>query len=272
MIKRSICILLFFPIIAFAQPQKTFNVVLDWFANPDHAPLFVAKEQGYFAKQGLSVRLIEPADPSDPPKLIAAGKADLAITYEPRFVLQKKAGWPLVRVGTLIDSPLDCLVVLKDSNIHSIKDLKGKTIGITDAGQDNQMLKIMLHAAGLSLEDVHIVDVHYSLVQALIMKRVDAATGMMRNIELIEMQQAGHPGRAFYPENYGMPTYSELIFIANSNHASDPEIQKFFLALHQGVVYLKAHPEQTWQTFAKQHPVQNNALNHAVWLKTVECF
>ncbi len=59
------------------------TVLLDWFVNPDHAPLFVALEKGYFADRGLDVEFIAPANPNDPPKLVAAGKADIAVSYQP---------------------------------------------------------------------------------------------------------------------------------------------------------------------------------------------
>ena len=108
----------------FAADKMT--VLLDWFVNPDHAPIIVAREKGFFADQGLGVEGIAPADPSDPPKLVAAGKADLAISYQPQIHLQVAAGLPLIRVGTLVSTPLNCLLVLKDGPIRKFSDLKGK--------------------------------------------------------------------------------------------------------------------------------------------------
>src|SRR3546814_9566968 len=72
-----------------------------WFVNPDHGPLVVAQEQGFFAAQGLEVEMIAPADPNDPPKLVAAGEADLAVSYQPQLHLLAAAGLPLARIGTL---------------------------------------------------------------------------------------------------------------------------------------------------------------------------
>lgn len=58
--------------------QEKVTVLLDWFVNPDHAPLFVALEKGYFGDHGLDVEIIAPSNPNDPPKLVAAGKGDIA--------------------------------------------------------------------------------------------------------------------------------------------------------------------------------------------------
>ena len=61
------------------------TIGLDWFINPDHAPLIIAQKRNFFKDVGLEVEMIEPADPNDPPKLVAAGKLDLAISYQPQL-------------------------------------------------------------------------------------------------------------------------------------------------------------------------------------------
>ena len=76
--KQLFTILLSAALILAASPASAaekFTVLLDWFVNPDHGPLFVALERGEFAKRGLEVKFIAPADPNDPPKLVAAGRA-----------------------------------------------------------------------------------------------------------------------------------------------------------------------------------------------------
>ena len=66
-----------------AAAQDKVRVLLDWFVNPDHAALVIAKQRGFFARHGLDVDLIAPADPNAPPKLVAAGQADYAVSYQP---------------------------------------------------------------------------------------------------------------------------------------------------------------------------------------------
>lgn len=248
------------------------TVILDWFVNPDHAPLFVAQQQGYFKQQGLDVTFIAPADPADPPKLVAAGHADIAVDYQPHWLLEIANGLPLVQVGTLIATPLNCLAVLDSSSINTIKDLKGKKIGYSEGGVDSAMLQGMLQQNGLSLKDVELVNVRYDLSQALLAKKVDAVTGVMRNFELIQMQLAGQPAHAFYPEENGMPPYDELILVTNKKEQNDPRIQRFLAAVALGTQYLINHPEESWQTFAKAHPELNNDLNKRAWFATLPRF
>ena len=262
--KKSICFLFIFlttSVIAAPKLQKL-TVALDWFVNPDHAPLFVAKQQGYYKKKGLDVIFIPPADPSDPPKWAATGKVDVAIDYQPHYLLERANGLPLVQVGTLINQPLNCLVVLKSSGISSIKQLKNKTIGYSIGDVTSAILDTMLRHNELSLKNVKLVNVHYALSQALLAGKIDAVTDMMRNFELIQLQLMGHPAQAFYPEKNGVPPYSELILVTNKKLANNKRIRAFLSALQQGVKYLKQHPQTTWKEFAKDHPELNNTLNH----------
>ena len=259
------------PVAAEKKLQKL-TVILDWFTNPDHAPLYVAKQQGYFKQQGLDLKIISPANPADAPKLVAAGKAEIAITYQPQFMLQVARGWPLVRIGTLIATPLDCVAVLRKGPIKSLQDLRGKTIGYAATGMSNAVLQTMLAQHGVALKEVKLINVGFDLTQALLAKKVDAITGVMRNFEVIQMRLTGNPALVFYPEENGVPVYDELILVTNKKLLKDPRIGKFLKALDQGVQYLINHPNQSWQQFAKQFPVLNNKLNHQAWLASLSRF
>ncbi|MGI9425730.1 MAG: ABC transporter substrate-binding protein [Hyphomicrobiaceae bacterium] len=252
-----------------AEPM---TVLLDWFVNPDHAPLIVAKEHGHFSAAGLEVRLIAPADPNDPPKLVAAGKADLAISYQPQLHLQIEAGLPLRRIATLVATPLNSLVVLKDGPIKTIADLKGKTIGFSIGGFEDAILGRMLEQNGLKLSDVKLVNVNFSLSPSIISGNVDGVIGAFRNFELNQMDIVGRAGRAFYPEEHGVPPYDELIVVANSNSLDDAKHRKFLSALEAATIDLINNPEGGWATFIKAHPDLDNELNKRAWRDTLRRF
>lgn len=262
-------------LVAAASPARAgdkMTVMLDWFVNPDHAPLIVALEKGYFAEAGLDVELVAPADPNDPPKLVAAGKADLAVSYEPQLHVQVHEGLPLVRVGTLIATPLNCLVVLADGPVKTIADLKGRRIGYSVGGFEDALLKTMLERHGLSLNDVELVNVNFSLSPSLIAGQVDAVIGAFRNFELNQMKLAGHPGRAFYVEEEGVPAYDELILVANRDDMDSDKIRRFLDALEKGVQFLVNHPDESWQLFVKDYPELDDELNRLAWADTLPRF
>lgn len=200
-----------------ASAKEKITVLLDWFINPDHAPLIIAKERGFFDKAGLDVELIAPSDPSMPPKLVAAGKADLAVSYQPQLHIQVDQGLPLTRIATLVSTPLNSLVVLKDGPISSIKDLKGKKIGFSVGGFEDALLSAMLSKHGLQLSDVTLINVNFSLSPSIVSGKVDAVIGAFRNFELNQMDIINKPGLAFYPEENGVPAYDELIIVAHKD-------------------------------------------------------
>ncbi len=248
------------------------TVLLDWFVNPDHGPLFVALERGEFAKRGLEVELIAPADPNDPPKLVAAGKADVAVSYQPQLHLQVEAGLPLTRIGTLVATPLNSVVVLADSPIKSIADLKGRKVGFSVGGFEDALLGAMLAKHGLSLKDVELINVNFSLSPSLMSGQVDAVVGAFRNFELNQMDIAGRPGRAFYLEEEGIPAYDELILVAKNDRLGDAKLRAFIDAIEAGTQYMVNHPDAAWKLFLKGHKELNNELNKRAWRDTMPRF
>lgn len=249
------------------------TVLLDWFINPDHAPLFVAYEKGYFRDRGLEVEFIAPSNPNDPPKLVAAGKADLAVSYQHQHQMQVDQGLPLVRVATLVATPLNSLVVLADGDIRDIGDLKGKTIGYSVGGFETVLLKVMLEKASLTLDDVKLINVNFSLSPSLFTGSADGVIGAFRNFELNQMDIENRPGRAFFVEEYGIPAYDELILVANRDSLDDPKLGKFVDGLEAGVQYLVNHPDDSWQLFiAGERKDLDDELNRRAWRDTLPRF
>jgi putative hydroxymethylpyrimidine transport system substrate-binding protein len=256
-----------------AMAETKMTVLLDWFLNPDHAPLIVAKEKGYFKEQGLDVTFLAPANPNDPPKIVAAGKADIAVSYQHQHQMHVDQGLPLVRIATIVATPLNSLVVLADSDIKTIADLKGKTIGYSVGGFETILLKVMLAKADLQIEDVKLVNVNFSLSPSLFAGKTDAVIGAFRNFELNQMDIEKRPGRAFYVEEYGIPAYDELILVANKERIGDKNLRKFVNALEAGVQFLLNHPEESWELFVKgERSELNDELNKRAWADTLPRF
>ena len=259
----------------FAAPAaagEKLTVMLDWFINPDHAPLFVALEKGYFAERDLEVEFIAPADPNDPPKLVAAGRADLAVSYQPQLHLQVAEGLPLRRVATLIATPLNTLLVLADGPIKTLADLKGKKIGFSVGGFEDALLKAMLAPHGMTLDDVTLINVNFSLSPSLLSGQVDAVIGAYRNFELNQMEIEGRPGRAFYLEEHGVPAYDELILVAHTDRIGDPALRRFVDALEAGVRFLINHPDESWELFVRGRGELDDELNRRAWADTLPRF
>ena len=244
-----------------AMATDKVTLLLDWFVNPDHAPIVLAQEQGLFDKYDLEVEIIAPADPSAPPRLVAAGQGDIAITYQPDLMLHLNEGLPLVRFGTLIETPLNALIALKDGPIKTLADLKGKKVGYSVASFHTAYLDQMLETVGLSSADVELINVNFNLVSSLLSRQVEATIDGYRNFELTQLEIEGEPGIAFYPEEHGLPSYDELIFVAHSDRRDDPILGRFLSAIEEATIYLTNHPEEARRIFMESHPDLNDKLN-----------
>ncbi len=248
------------------------TLILDWFVNPDHGPIIIAEENGYFAEQGLEVEVIAPADPSDPPKLAAAGKADLAIGYQPQLHLQIHEGLPLKRVGTLVATPLNCLLVLADGPIKTLADLKGGKIGFSVAGVEEALLTAILAPHGITLDDIELVNVNWSLSPSLMSGQVDAVIGAFRNFELNQMEIEGVNGRCFFIEEEGIPSYDELIYVANPETMDKDKIVRFLAATEKATQFIVNHPEESWTIFSGTAAELQDELNAKAWVDTIPRF
>lgn len=217
-----------------ARPaERDVTLLLDWVPNPDHVGLYWAKEHGLFAKRGLKVALKAPSDPSAPIRLVGVGKADLAVSYEPELFFAAAKRLPVVAVAAIVPQPLNSLIALPDSGIRSAADLHGRTVGLSGIPTDAAVFETMLRDAGLAKSDVRTVTVGFSLLPALLSKKVDAIVAY-RNVEAVQLAQEIDGKPTVVPvDKAGVPAYDELVLVANANRLrSDRE----YAAAVRGVV------------------------------------
>jgi len=253
-----------------AHAQDDIDVMLDWFVNPDHAALIVAQQKGLFDEQGLNVNLQEPADPSMPPKLVAAGKVDFAVTYQPELIQDVAHGLPLTRISTLIATPLNTLMVLEGGDIKSLADLKGKSIGTAiSGGVSEATIGVMLKNSGLALSDVSIINVGWALSSSLASKKVDAIYGGYRNFEMHQLAMEGFQGKAFFVEEEGVPPYDELVIVANPDKLNSGQVKRFNRALELATQFIINHPDDAWLLFKSYKKDLDTKLNQLAWQDTL---
>jgi putative hydroxymethylpyrimidine transport system substrate-binding protein len=228
-----------------SDPQQ-FTLALDWYVNPDHAGVYTAIERDFFRQAGLDVDPQVPSDPSAPIKQVAAGRVDLAISYEPEVLLANEQGLDVQAVGALVDSPLTSLISLPEGGIASAADLNGKTVGTAGIPYQSDYLETILEAAGLSPSSAKEVNVGLNLLPAVIGGRVDAILGGFRNIEGVDLRLRGLDPRVVPVDQLGVPTYDELVLVARrSTVEDDPEaIRAFLEALARGTDHARAHPQE----------------------------
>lgn len=223
---------------------QAFSLALDFYVNPDHAGIYEAIDDGYFREAGLDVQPQTPSDPSAPIREVAAGRVDLAISYEPEVLLAHDQGLPVKAVAALVPTPLTSLIWLKESGIKDVKDLQGKTIATAGIPYQEAYLKTILDRAGLSTSDVKTVDVQQGLLPALVGGRAQAMLGGFLNVEGVDLQLRGNDPTVIPVDKLGIPTYNELVLVANSDTLDDKseDLRLFLEALERGTKAAVADP------------------------------
>lgn len=233
--------------VALAGPQKA-TLTLDWTPNPDHVGFYDARDTGLFERAGLHVTIHAPSDPTAPLKLVGVGRSDFAISYEQELFFAAAKNLPVVAVAAVVPQPLNSFMAI-NPEVKSIRDLKGRSVGITGVPSDYATLDTALDSVGLARKSVKVVNVGYNLLPALLSHRVDAVLGVYRNVEGIQLQLRGLDPTIIPVNRVGVPTYDELVLVANRDRLrSDSDyrstVKRFVGAFVAGTADARAHPRR----------------------------
>ena len=226
------------------RTSKSFSVMLDFFPNADHAALYSAIDHGDFRAAGLDVRPLVPSDPSSPLKLLAAGRADLAISYEPELLLARDQGYKLVSIGALVQRPLTSIIALRSAHVSKVADLAGKTVGTAGIAYQTAELQTALAHAGVPPARVRQVNVGFNLVPAMVSGRLDATLGGFWNYEAIQLRLMHKQPTVIPVDRAGVPTYNELVLVVRQDEARKrgQDLRAFMQALTRGEREVRADP------------------------------
>jgi len=225
-----------------AQP---FTLMLDWFPNADHVGIYQALTEGDFARAGLNVHVQIPSDPATPLQLLAAGRVDAAISYEPEVMLARNQGEPLVSVAAIVQTPLTSIVSLGSKHIHSPRDLRGKRVGDAGIPYQHAYLTTILQHAGVPVSSVKEINVGANLVPAMLSRRIDAALGAYWNYEAIQLAQLGKSPNVIRVDRVGVPTYNELVLVVRRSTLTEhiDLVRRFVQALARGYESVRRDPQ-----------------------------
>jgi putative hydroxymethylpyrimidine transport system substrate-binding protein len=239
-----------------AASTKPFKVMLDWFPNADHAALYSAIARGDFRAVGLNVEPVVPSETAEPLKLLAAGKVDVAISYEPELLIARDQGLKLVSIGALVQRPLTSIIALPEQHVSSVASLAGKTIGTAGIPYQAAELRTTLAHAGVSPAKVREVNVGFNLVPAMLSGKVAATLGGYWNYEAIQLRLM-HKHPLVIPVNEeGVPTYDELVLVVREDEARarGQDLRAFLQALTRGERQVRADPAAAAALLVKANP------------------
>ena len=249
------------------------NVVLDWYPNAVHSFIYTAIEKGYYEDEGLKVNIQFPSNTNDAISMTAAGKADLGIYYLQDVAMARgNEKIPVKAVGTIVQSPLSIVLSLKDKNITNPKDLVGKKIGYGGTALSEGIISTMLENVGEDPESADAVDVGFDLMSSMTTNQVDATIGCLVNHEVPQMEEEGFELNYFYPNEYGVPNYYELVFVTGEDtlNKNSEKISKFLKASKKGFEDMKNNSDESLEILLNNQNEENFPLSESVEKKSME--
>jgi putative hydroxymethylpyrimidine transport system substrate-binding protein len=254
--------------------KQPFTLLLDWFPNADHVGIYQALAKGYFAQAGFNVHVQVPANVADPLALVAAGKADAAISYEPEVLLARNHNLPLVSVGAVVQQPLTSIISIGKHPIRTAGQLRGKTIGDAGISYQHAYLQTILAHAGVPADSVKEINVGINLVPALVSGRVDAILGGYWNYEAVELAQLNRHPSVIRMNQVGVPSYDELVLVTRASLLErHPDIMRRFVqALARGYESVRSDPAAAVANLVRMNPGLNQKLQLASVKATLPAF
>jgi len=245
------------------------TLILDWFPNVDHLPIYVGRHQGFFAAEGLEIEILSPSGTSDALKLAASGKVDLAVSYEPQTIIAAARGLDVVVIGRLIEHPLTTLLFLKDKGIKIPSDLEGKKIGYTVPGLMDVLLDAFAKLNGIQRYEA--INVGFAIVQSLTAGKVDAVMGPFKTYETVIMAHKGYEVGYFELEKWGIPDYDELIFVTSKRTLNKNEtyMKAFQRVIGRSIEYVRKNPETALKNYLKEVPEADSKTETAAFQLTL---
>ena len=224
--------------------ERKLELMLDWVPNPDHAGIYAADGRGFFKNVGVGVTIRRPPDPSAPIKQVAAGRVDLAISYEPEVLRARDEGQKVVAVGAIVPKPLTSVISLPPKDVPSAAALKGKKVGTAGIDYQDAFLDAMLKRASIDPADVKRQNVGFDLQKSLLTGKVDATLGGFENVEVVELDLKKKNPTHFTVDEAGIPTYDELVLVTSETTLNEKrdEIRSFLGALARGTRLAQRDP------------------------------
>jgi putative hydroxymethylpyrimidine transport system substrate-binding protein len=250
------------------------SLMLDFFPNADHAGIYAAQAGGHFDDAGLKVDIRQPPDPAAPIKQVAAGRVDLAVSYEPELLRARDQGLKVISVGALVREPLTSIISLPRAKIRAPKDLAGKRVGFAGIDYQEAYLRTILLNAGVDPKTVKVRDVGFGLSPALLTKKVDAVIGAFWNYEGTDLRLKKRKPRIIKVDDAGVPTYDELVLVANESalERDSGRLRAFIGALARGTRDLERDPGEGIQGLLRANRDLDPKLQREVVRVTLPLF
>lgn len=251
------------------------TLLLNWYANPYHTPIFVAKALGYYDEEDIKLAILETTDPSDVTEIVGLGNVDIALKAMIHTIAARDRGYPVTSIGTLLDEPPTGLIALKSSGIRAFKDIVGKRVGyIGEFGK--VMIEDLAKLAGIDPKSFTTVRVGMNVSDAIRRGLIDTGIGFI-NFQQVELEEnCGETImlRLDQLAGLGCCCFCSIQFIVHEKMLQNNNelLTRFMRATQRGSAYTTEHPEKAFELLCEAKPQLRTELYKKIFVRTLPFF
>jgi ABC-type nitrate/sulfonate/bicarbonate transport system substrate-binding protein len=251
------------------------TLLLNWYANPYHTPIFAAKALGFYEEECIKLAILEPTDPSDVTEIVGTNQVDIGLKAMLHTVAGHAKGFPITAVATLLDEPPTGLIALKSSGINTFHDIVGKRIGyIGEFGK--KIIDNLAYHAGIDQKNYQAVRIGMNVTDAIGRHIIDAGIGFInfQKVELEHLHGEVNFLRLDQLAGLGCCCFCSIQYIVPiQTIQQDPAVIKGFLkATQRGVAFTTEQPDEAFELLCQAKPQLRSELYKKIFLRTLPFF
>ena len=218
-----------------AQPAQATEIdfILNWVADGDHAPVYWAKEQGWYADKGIELNIEQGKGSTLSSQRVGIGKNQLGIADLGTALVNKGKGADLVAVFNIYANSPYGFYWLKSSGITGVKDFAGKKIGNPPWDAARQMWPAFAKAVGMEPESVSFVNVQPNAKMAALKSGSIDVTTSFYNAHFIFERLFGDDMGFASGREIGVNPYGNSVIVNGKFLAANPDVVKNFVQVTQ---------------------------------------
>lgn len=252
------------------KPLTTVTLMLDWTPNTNHTGLFVAQEKGYFAKEGLDVKFVQPSSSGNVEQLVAAGKSDFGVSQQEQVTTARANDVPIISLAAILQHNTSGFASPTSKNILNAQNFEGKTYGGWGLPSEEAILKALMQKEKADFSKIKMVNIG----------EADQLTSLTKDIDLTwifygwtgkEAELRKQPLNMIWLKDVdpALDFYTPVLITNEKMIQTQPELVRHFMqAVSEGYQYAIKNPAESAELLIKNAPEANPDLIRAsqTWL------
>jgi NitT/TauT family transport system substrate-binding protein len=237
------------------------SVRLDWLPGADHAPLYVAKDRGYYAEQGLDVKLNGGQGSLSTLQVVGSGNEDIGIAGMAALVTASAKGIPVIAIAGIVQRSPDSIISLKSSPIRTPHDLEGKRWGAVPGDEGAQMFTAFSAVTNINLSSIHKVSVSAAASRtSLLNGDVDFIVGWTPS-DAVKISRVKPINEPMMFVDYGLSILGSSIFVTRNTLTTRADmLKRFMIATRHAADDIVANPQIGWDAVIRAKPELDREL------------